>query len=651
MKIDVLGPEEKVEYQAALELKKVLARDHPNHPGEVLIFSNFTCYGQNVKDIDILLFAHFQRTALEFHFPENSADPKSPQERILFRDVCFCIELKDKSGDEVMFQGNRAVVRYDRHWMDATAKSEEQKISVRNFLKKEIGWSPWICNAIWFRNIGKDDLPKLQHNFLPASPTTRWLFYLARHQKKLPSLEDGTLWFQACKKDQDFRSGFERAYKVFATAREACGAVTRSRLEKVTKKLLDKQDYAEAIGERMVVIRGRAGTGKTIKLLRIAHDLCVSRGKRCLILSYNRALVSDIRRLIALAGIDNDIAGPAIEVQTVHYFVRSLCLGLELTQSMATEDSQNFESEYKQNKKEMLELVREKALTSKDIQALMTSRSDEVAWDAILIDEGQDWPDDEREIFVTLFGPERLIVADGQDQMIRTQSHTDWARGLSSDRYHKAQPERRSLRQKSNLCRFISLFSARVGLEWDLAPQDELQGGKIIVLSKDYNREIHEKLFSKCREDGNNAYELLFMVPPGLVKSDQFILREEWEQWGMRIWDGTNFAVRGTYPSKADEFRVVQYDSCRGLEGWIAVCVWLDELIPYKEQDFVDQSKGQLDLSDPQDRKRKFAFVWCRMPMTRPIDTLVITLKNPQSELGKILHSLAKDCSDFVQWI
>jgi superfamily I DNA and RNA helicase len=41
------------------------------------------------------------------------------------------------------------------------------------------------------------------------------------------------------------------------------------------------------------------------------------------------------------------------------------------------------------------------------------------AWDHVLVDEGQDWPEDERDILYQCFGPHRCIVADGVHQLIR----------------------------------------------------------------------------------------------------------------------------------------------------------------------------------------------------------------------------------------
>ena len=43
-------------------------------------------------------------------------------------------------------------------------------------------------------------------------------------------------------------------------------------------------------------------------------------------------------------------------------------------------------------------------------------------------------------------------------------------------------------------------------------------------------------------------------------------------------------------------------------------------------------------------------FLWALMPLTRPIDTLVITLSNTDSEVGKMLKKLADTYPDFIEW-
>ena len=38
------------------------------------------------------------------------------------------------------------------------------------------------------------------------------------------------------------------------------------------------------------------------------------------------------------------------------------------------------------------------------------------------------------------------------------------------------------------------------------------------------------------------------------------------------------------------------------------------------------------------------------MPLTRPVDTLIITLKDQNSEVGLMLKQLADVYSDFIEW-
>ncbi len=80
--------------------------------------------------------------------------------------------------------------------------------------------------------------------------------------------------------------------KEFSHYKAGAGTLTRKKLDKITKRLMKEQNYVSAIGEKLVIIRGRAGTGKTFKLVRIAYELALHKNKRCLILTYNSIIVS-----------------------------------------------------------------------------------------------------------------------------------------------------------------------------------------------------------------------------------------------------------------------------------------------------------------------------------------------------------------------
>ena len=58
-----------------------------------------------------------------------------------------------------------------------------------------------------------------------------------------------------------------------------------------------------------------------------------------------------------------------------------------------------------------------------------------------------------------------------------------------------------------------------------------------------------------------------------------------------------------------------------------------------------------LALDSEKDRRDEYVKLWSLIPLTRPMDTLIITLKNPDSEIGKILKKIANNFSDYVKWL
>jgi hypothetical protein len=156
---------------------------------------------------------------------------------------------------------------------------------------------------------------------------------------------------------------------------------------------------------------------------------------------------------------------------------------------------------------------------------------------------------------------------------------------------------------------------------------------------------------------------MLFLVPPILVKNEQvinefnqkinkksFIHLDDFKNKGINLWDGTNSDLRNEYVVNLDEHRLLQYESCRGLEGWSVICLDFDEFIKYKMETFKEEETDELALETFEEKRNRFVYLWSVIPMTRAIDTLVITLKDPNSHIGKILKEIHNENPDFVKW-
>ena len=129
---------------------------------------------------------------------------------------------------------------------------------------------------------------------------------------------------------------------------------------------------------------------------------------------------------------------------------------------------------YNTRKKELLQLISDETPGSIKKQSVYKDAPGVFGWDYVFIDEGQDWPEDERNLLFKSFGFERCVVADGVGQLIREDMPCDWESPATAKQVVGL---RKALRMKSSLCRFIGAFADEAGIEWDQETNEELTGG------------------------------------------------------------------------------------------------------------------------------------------------------------------------------
>lgn len=657
------------ESSAALQLKDLFEKEfaafNKYASGEILIISNVTLFGQETKDIDIIVVGKLQNFKTQINSiakDKNNTQLPEIRRETYVNSFCYVIEVKDHSFSGVKQYGLNFLVSYNGKWSDATTQSEKQKYALLNYLNGHLGFSPNICNFIWLRNISSFELSQLNQNhkdnLLPSSFTFTDLITKSTFQSTpyKPEFQNFSI-INCINKSHDDAfviSELQRILNLFSEIRQASGELTRKKIEQMTSATLDKQQYAQSIGNKLTIIAGRAGTGKTVRLLRIACDLAVNKGSRSIILTYNHALVSDIRRILALAGIPDGVDGYTVQISTLHKFFFQIFRGLGLGE-VVIENGGDFNDRFQMKMTELLEYLDQELIDKKDIQELMEKEHEAVGWDYILIDEAQDWNDVEKNVLFRIFGPEKIVVADGVDQFIRGSQKQLWTRGIQQNNFHK-KTETKGLRQKYNLVNFVNTFAQVSGLNWEVTPDEKLFGGRIIVSSKPYDSLLHKRILTDCLNDKNSAYDLLMLVPPQSVnrsnpKKIHFTLYEEYLRQGINLFDGTNNTLRTQYPTNLELCRLFQYDSCRGLEGWTAVCLDCDLLFKYKMDSFDDSPTNELALETPEERANRYVSLWTLMPLTRSIDTLVITLSDPNSEMAQRLKEVGKRMPDVIEWI
>lgn len=656
--IEIVGVGEGKEFEAATHLRSQILAVWPDlsqHPDDhIKIFVGLKLYGQAIEDIDIFVVGHFSKPrtfAIEYKFYPREGNPFIPRQASV-RNFALVIEAKSHDATGVRFDDKVASVRYGRGggravWECVTEKNRQQMFALKKYLARSGVNQLYLQDLIFFSGLRETDLPKRPHNCFGIDASfERVLNILGQVSAPVNNDRRVTISFGP---DEVFEAILSPHSPLLQTLEPT--PLDRRRMDRIVKAALP-DEWLDDLTKKQIVIRGRGGVGKTVILLQMAYRAYDQRQMRSLVLTYNKALVADMRRTMALLGVPRQIEKGGISIETVHGFIGRLMLGLGIIQ-----DYDDFLEMYEDHKDTLLDYIRSNAVSQDDIDHLIDHAPDDFLWDAVFVDEGQDWPSNEIEILRSVYSPERVIVADGVDQYVRT-SVADWSAGLAQDQL-RARRLRRCLRMKANLAYFVADCADALGLEnWDLEPNSNANGGRVIIIEGDLARqtEIFDQLRDEAAKLGNYPVDLLACVPPSLVYRDNdstySVPGRTLSQHGTNVWDASSSDVREYYPTDRDALRLVQYDSCRGLEGWTVINYAFDDFYKYKYQQWLAAPQDLGGLFDtPEDLAAAFAAQWVMIPLTRAMDTLVINVGKDTSPLKEVLLQVQKRRSDFVEWV
>lgn len=647
MKIEIVNKctfDSTPEIEAAKYMKDMLNKTIPdNLSGHIYIAANLTLCGQEVRDIDLAVWGSFIGFKWSNYYTN---DTRYPKKDLVIKDFCMAIELKEHSVNKLSYLHTHIYAEYNSGKKDVTDQNEKQRYALMNYLKFCCDINVFVTNTIWLKSVSESELHNLIGNdpvgVLPNQFGFKELIDTAILQGQRPWYDrDSDNYVLSSCDNANFISIIKQH---LFYERKINSELTRQKLELLTQTNAEAFVVQKDIGNGLTTLIGKAGTGKTFMLLQAALQLAnKNSGRRCVLLTYNHALVSDIRRLLHYLDIPDGIDSYTIQIQTLHSFFMQLMGALGIQTNSIT--GSHFEAEYIKHLKELSSYVRD-LMDANDIRTLKEDNQLAIDWDYVLIDEAQDWNPLEKDILVKVYGADRLIVADGGQQFIRNTRHLSWG--------GKEIALKIGRRQKASLVRFVNAVASEMDILWKLEGDKQLLGGRVII-RKNYDDELHSRLMAYCKQQKCENYDMLFLVPPQMVVNvnghTYFKNFQKWKDAGFALFDGTDDRKRGLYPTKVEECRIFQYESCRGLEGWVVSCLQFDKLLEWKRDSFDNSNlSDSLALESKDEKLKKYLWMWTMLPFTRAIDRLVITLKDPDSEIGKLLKRVAEKNSDVVSW-
>jgi len=502
--------------------------------------------------------------------------------------IFFSVEIKEHSEEGVRVKGTELEVYYSREkkWRPATSKLIPQAVTAKSFLTDQLKIRPYrVASLIYLPNITKKQLaPKISNRdlascILYADSDFRDLIRLYILRENAFKTRSG---FSIGQRDITGHKLKTNADNFFKELRP--GRLEQEKLEILGRTFIDKRktQWSKYLGERLIAFTGRAGTGKTLKLLRTANDLLQNNLDYTLILTFNRALARDLERLLKLQHIEEGHRG---QVLTIDQFLYYLSIHLEIKGSYEAGPDEfmekNADDKFTFIRKVILEELEDDTKRSK-IQRQIQSE-----WSYLAIDEAQDWYIDERDIILSLFEPSKILIAAGVDQRLRSPNLTNWKgeatrRGINTEVIN----DNISLRMTNNLTTFNNFLSTRLSLDWSVKPNKELTGGSVVMfdeLSREILQSFLEELISD--EPGYAPVDYLILNSRSAGLSSLKLLND----MGFKYWDGVSEKDRASIP-EFSQVRCVSTESCRGLEGWSCMILDIDGWFNF----CINRIRGQL---------------------------------------------------------
>ncbi len=654
--IDILGVQEGQEFEAAQHLRKLVLKRWPDlaqsKDDVIKIFVGLKMYGYKIEDLDLIIIGHFSEPRafdVEYRFSPRNGAAFVPRKAFV-RNFALVIEEKSHSPTGVRFEGTSASVRYIRHgkveWDNVTEKNHRQLFAFKQYLADRGVSALHVHHLIMFTGLRESQLPARPHNMFGSDASFERILNILG--QIAGPLRNGTRADIAFGADAVFDTLTAPDFPMFQEMLPT--PLDRRRMDLIAKNAAP-ETWLKGLGEQHMLLKGRGGVGKTVVLLQLAYRAFDKNQSRSLVLTFNKALVADLRRTMALMGIPRSLENGGIGIETVHGFIGRLMLQLGIIDGY-----DEFLDRYEENKATLLHYLTSGTVSTADLDDLKSAHGDDFGWDLLFVDEGQDWPQDEIAILRYLYAPRQITISDGIDQFVR-ESVADWTSGVEK-RSVEVRELTRCMRMKANIAAVVRDVAAELGIEnWDLEPNLEATGGRVLVVEGDLaaRPDLLQMWADEAKELGNYPVDLLACVPPIMVdqKREEFCQpAAAYAQTGGSVWDGTSADIRQTYPSRREQLRFVQYDSCRGLEGWSVFAYGLDELWNYKvSQRLAEDHEIDPLITSREDDAHQHAARWIMIPLTRAMDTLVINFGAGESMIKTALRVVADKRPDCIEWI
>jgi hypothetical protein len=554
------------------------------------------------RDLEIFLFV-------------TSNGSKIWKEKIQVDNACMSIEVKSHRQLSFESSSNVSIIMHgDRKYPVEQARQSSQEL--KRILSQNVRYAA-VQHVFYFACFPNIDSSSLEKNALDqARKHCQWPYVLFRDDLTLERIL-GKLreqWLSMRKSDLGpvqslwWRDQCSMAYELpqaISGVKQdvVLGAFDKHRFERIANSKINVREYLEALDDGDVIIRGKAGSGKSVCAIKLAVEY-YKRGMKVLLCTYNVALANDLDLLfhyheqneMIRLDFENGKVG-SVNIINIDRLVHDYA---EVAGHYV--GSVVFSADYDEQKRRWRESIRSlmAELGETEVRGLI-----ECDFDIVVIDEAQDVEKEDLVLLNQLLKKGvRCVYVDSPDQTLRSLENNS-VKGVNASEFTRNTVYRNyrkiakySKRIQRQLPTHLQQKDDLVDPEYDGYDDvyNELEDGYVEILDYDTSQveSIVRRLVNESKSASYDAWATMVIVP-GAEEATHVMKCLQAE--GIKTWNGTDKEIR------AKEYdptcvRVIDYRSCRGLEAYNVVLYRPDLAIQRDMKHCENVKKGSILASN-----------------------------------------------------
>lgn len=336
---------------------------------KVFLFNNFPVSVSIETNIDLIIVIAIEDKNGNFYIPKSNSKGNA----VYFHNQIIPLKFITHYQEDIIINDNGQII-VNEEYVDYSTEINSIRFGLINYLSNKCGLNRqglFIQPIIFIKN--KNEF--IQNNYLIAETFD----FKSIHKYFAQNSADIFISYKDWKSEIGYQTTINKDLKRIteqASKDSQIGYLTKKKVDRIGKQLSNSRTIYEELNKQLVIVSGKAGTGKSSELLLLTMK-CISNGQNTLYLTYNKLLIFDIAKTVKsyvnAQSINSEISeektGEA-SVLTLHAFFYRLSKSLGVLHVLSEVRIENILVTLKERMRKVYDIIKAEIIKSTNIDQI-----------------------------------------------------------------------------------------------------------------------------------------------------------------------------------------------------------------------------------------------------------------------------------------